>query len=202
MKIKTPKQPIRIGIDIDNVISDSYPNYLEKFNRIYQTNILYEEITDFYYLEKYKGNGQKELHGFIDTLIANEEFQLSLPVFPDAQKTIVKWSREGKGIHYITARPRKAESATMKWLKNHGFWVENAALDMFDEKHYSQDYEFKKEVVKKYGISLMLEDSLVIAEALNIPVILFDRPWNQGKVKSNVYRLKRWSEAEEFVRKL
>lgn len=199
MTVKIQQTPIRIGIDIDNVISDSYPNYLEKFNRLNNTNILYEEITDFYYLEKYKGNNQKELHGFIDTLIANEEFQLSLPVFPDAQKTIALWVREGKSIHYITARPRKAESPTLKWLKKHGFWVKNAVLDMFDEKHHTKDYEFKKEVVEKNGINLMLEDSLVIAQVLNTPVILFDRPWNKGKLKSNIHRLKDWKEAAEFV---
>ncbi len=199
MTISNPQSPFRIGIDIDNVISDSYPHYLNKFNRTYNTNILYEEITDFYYLEKYRDKEQTELHGFIDTLVIDEEFQLSLPVYPDASNCIKEWGREGKNIHYITARPQKAYKATFKWLEKNGFWVKGATLDMFDEKNHTKDYEYKKEVVEKKDIQLLLEDSLVIANAVNIPVILFNRPWNHGKTKKNIHRLKNWREAQKFV---
>jgi uncharacterized HAD superfamily protein len=201
MTVSNPKSPFRIGIDIDNVISDSYPHYLKKFNSTYNTNILYEEITDFYYLEKYRDKNQKELHGFIDTLVVDENFQLSLPVYPDASNCIKKWSNEGKSIHYITARPQKAYKSTLKWLKNNGFWVKGATLDMFDEINHTKDYEFKKEVVAEKNIHLLLEDSVAIANAVNIPVILFDRPWNKGKLRSNIHRLKNWKEVCDFVKK-
>lgn len=198
---KIPSQ-IKIGIDIDNVISDSYPSYLARFNSLYKTTIKYEEISDFYYLEKFAGKAQKELAGFIDTLVVDESFQLTLPSYAGAKEVIRQWSCEGKRIHYITARPKAAYQVTYNWLLAKGFWTGGTTLDMFDDKHHTKDYEFKKEVVSKKAIDLMIEDSLIIAQALDIPVILFDRPWNQGKLNSNIHRLKSWSEAEEFVRKL
>ena len=41
---------MKIGIDIDNVISDTYPLFIHKFNATFGKNFRYEEITDFYYL--------------------------------------------------------------------------------------------------------------------------------------------------------
>jgi len=186
---------LKIGIDIDNVISDSYPAYIDRFNEVYQTNIRYEEIVDFYYLEKYwKENGRRKSFS-IELLLHDEEFQLTLPPFNQAREIIRKWHKKGFLIHYITARPPFTEKVTKKWLRMHGFFA-GATVDFCD---YRSDAKFKKEVADKLDIDILIEDSKEIAETVKIPVLLLDRPWNQGNLPGNVFRVKSWEEIDQFI---
>lgn len=193
---------LKIGIDIDNVIADSYPSYIIEFNKRFSTNVKYEEIFDFYHLEKHKGIGKKQTSHFIETVLHSEDFQLAIPPFEKPKEIIENWSKSGFVIHYITSRPIAVKKVTLQWLANHGFLVRNAKLHLLDIKLHDKDTDYKKEIVDKWKVDILIEDNKTIALVMDIPVLLLDRPWNQGKLPENVKRVKDWEEIEQYLAKI
>lgn len=190
---------LKIGIDIDNVIADSTPSYIARFNQAFGTKIRYEEVYDFYHLEASAGIEPKKAEEFFVNIIHTDDFQLSIPPYEEPKKVIKNWLKKGYSIHYITARPPNMLNVTKKWLQKHGFWVDGISLDVFNETQYKTDIEFKRETAKKLGIDIFIEDHREIAKALGVQVFLLDRPWNQGKMPKNIVRVMGWDEIERLV---
>ena len=179
---------VKIGIDIDNVIAESYPAYISKFNLQFNVNIRLEEIREFYYLNRFVDESRtpygKEMVNYVDELIYDEEFQLNLKPIDYAQKLISDWLKKGYLIHYITSRPMGVKKMTLNWLKKQGFWVNGVKLDLFDEKKgYKSDVLYKKDVSDRYNLNFFVEDAYEIAMGMDIPVFLIDQPWNRGRLK-------------------
>ncbi len=191
---------MKIGIDIDNVLADSYNAYLERFNRQFGTEIIYEEVDDFFYLEKFKTVDYQRRVTYVDSLSTNLKFLSSISPYQEAINVIGKWQGKGWIIHYITARPAITKKTTQTWLKKHGFWGKLTTLDLFPEgKTYKRDVEYKKDLADKLGLDVFIEDASAIARNMKIPVFLLDRPWNQGELPGNVTRVKTWPEIEKGV---
>lgn len=192
---------LKIGIDIDNVISDSYTAYLERFNQEFKVNIQYEELTDFYYLEKRSGIELREVNLFLDRVLQDEKFQLSHKPYVDAVKVVQKWLKQGFSIHYITVRPTFTEKATSDWLRKHDFLGKGVTLDLYDtEGVYKTGVEYKCALAKKLKLDIFIEDAVEIVKALTVPVLLLDRPWNRvNHLPKNVKRVKTWQEIEKLV---
>lgn len=193
---------LKIGIDIDNVIAESYPAYIARFNQTFGTKIRYEEIEEFYYFDKLSGIDQEKVEIFIDRLLIDEDFQLNISPVEGVKKIIAKWVDGGDSIHYITARPKTIRQITKNWLIKHGLYVDGVTLDLFEGERHTKDPIYKKRLVKNKGIDIFIEDIKEIAETMDIPVLLLDRPWNQGKLPENVKRVKDWKEIDKIVSKL
>jgi uncharacterized protein len=191
-----------IGIDIDNVVSESYTAYIDRFNRQFGTAITYEEVHDFYYFEKWSGIAEEKVTVFFDAIEKDEEFIFSFPPIKDALTVIRNWSHKGYFLHYITARNINTRSVSEKWLRHHGFMEKGASLDLFDKKEFPHSADFKKATVEKYHCEVMIEDHTDMANALSIPVILLDMPWNRGIQKDHIIRVKNWKEIEREVEKI
>lgn len=191
------KKKKRIGIDIDNVIADSYTIVVDEFNRYFGKSVKYREVSDFYYLEKYTGVSQKEVKIFLEDLFIKKEYPF--PPYLEASKIIKKWWKEGISIHYITARPKNAYTVTYQWLRRNRFLHHGVTLDMFDYDKFTKDTEFKKFVASIKKIDVLIEDSKEIAETLDVPVFLFDRPWNQGKLLQHIIRVNDWHEIDKII---
>lgn len=191
---------LKIGIDIDNVISDSYTAYLARFNQEFQVNIQYEELIDFYYLEKRSGIELSRVNLFLDTVLRDDKFQLSHKPYVDATSVIQKWLRQGFSIHYITVRPTFTKKTTFDWLQKHGFMGKGTTLDLYDPQIHKTGAEFKSYLAKKLKLDVFIEDHLEIVKALTIPVLLLDRPWNRtNTLAENVKRVKNWQEIDLSV---
>lgn len=202
-KIKRKKQSnkkLKIGIDIDNVISDTYTALIGQFNEVFQTSIQMEEVVTYSYLEEYPGIEKERVQEFILDFLQRESFSLGIRPYEDAPAIVKKWASCGYSIHYITARPSSLGKITKKWLEKHGFWVKNATLDLYDESlGYSSDREYKRKIIQKIGIDVLIEDSKGNAEVVDIPVFLLDKPWNKGELSENVKRVSNWKEIERHV---
>jgi len=198
---------LKIGIDIDNVIADSYPFFLAKFNEVFAMQIKYEEVFDFYLLEKYPKVSRDKAKKLIEKLLIDEQFQLDIPPFENALPIITNWKKIGHGVHYITSRPHIMKDLTYKWLRKHGFLLPGTTLDLFNssqhfDKHRKEIIDYKKTIAQKRGVQLFIEDSKEIAERMQITVLLMDRPWNQGKLPKNVKRVRDWGEIDRLVTKI
>jgi len=190
---------LRIGIDIDNTVSDSYTDYLKVYNKKLGVNIQYHEIEDFYTLGKRYGVDFNKLNLIFQNCLVDQKFQISFKAYQDAESIIQKWNTYGHLIHYITGRPHTIKKITRKWLEINGLMFENTTLDLIHMKRFGQDADFKKETVERLGISIMIEDMREIVNAIGIPAILLDRPWNQGKTTANVKRVSSWEEIDKIV---
>jgi uncharacterized HAD superfamily protein len=195
---KLPKI-FHFGIDIDNVICDSIPCYLERYNEKFSKSLKFEEIANFYFVGNKDGISKFEADLFIHHTLHDENFQMSLKPNKVAVDIINKWRKSGYYIHYITARPISTENITKQWLKNHKFITKKSSLHLVDYNIYENDISYKKTIAEKNGVNIMIEDSLEIVNNIGIFSILIDKPWNQGRLKNNVTRVKSWNEIEKIV---
>jgi uncharacterized HAD superfamily protein len=186
----------KIGIDIDNVLTDSYQTVLDEFNRRFDTKVLYHQVFDFYYLEKHAGVDEKTARQFIRDRIHAADFHEKLLPDKNALKKIKNWQNENFIIHYISARHDTSRGVTKKWLDKHGFLTHVSKLHLQNYGIFEDVALFKNSVIESLGISILIEDSLEVALKVEIPVFLFDKPWNQGKLPKNVKRIHSWEEIE------
>lgn len=193
---------MKIGIDIDDVIADSYPEYLEAFNKQFNKNIQVTEVFDFYHFGYHAGVEKAKVDIFIDTQLHTDEFQIAIDPILDAAKYIQSWSGKGIMIVYVTARPLMIKSITIKWLKKYGFWSAGTKLYLFDEKRLNTDIEYKTSIASKKFVDIFIEDKKDIAEAMRIPVFLIDRPWNKGDISSHITRVYSWKGIDSKLRSL
>lgn len=191
-----------IGIDIDNTISDSSPLFLNKFNETFKTKVTYEETGSFWFTRDNTGVEDRLIGAFFDELLLDEEFQLKIPPYGHALEVISKWLQKKYPLHYITARPIGAKRATRQWLVKHGFMDAGSTLDLFDPLEFQSDTEYKKKAAQRLKVDIFIEDSLEIANALMIPVLLLSRPWNHGKIRENVRRVSNWSEIDNIIQNI
>jgi uncharacterized HAD superfamily protein len=57
-------------------------------------------------------------------------------------------------------------------------------------------------MVRQLRLDLLIEDELHVALAVAvvpIPVLLFDRPWNRGKLPTGITRVRDWSQVLHLV---
>lgn len=64
----------------------------------------------------------------------------------------------------------------------------------------------KLAAAQRWGVDLFLEDrlenALQLSEALQIPVFLFDTPYNQARLPELVHRVTSWEEVDRKVKEL
>jgi uncharacterized protein len=189
---------IKIGIDIDNTVCETFPKYLERYNRHFGRSLKFEEIKTQYFIGTNDGLTKVQSESFINILLHDEEFSFALNPVDKAKEVVSKWKELGHSIHFISARPKTTRRITLNWLKKHKFWFDDSTLDLIDpgEKNFEV---YKKNAAKDRFLDIMIEDSISIANSIGTKVLLLDYPWNQGLLNSNVTRVNDWMEVENIV---
>lgn len=179
----------KIGIDIDGTITVG-EWIIAPLNEGLNINLKYEDLTTY------------DCYNFIDLpketvdnwFRDNEAFLYKNPLIREhAIETIEQWKEENE-IFLISARAMTAFDITKGWLDESK--VSYNKLDLIG----SHD---KIAACKKYGIEIFMEDRLEnaidISRECNIPVILFDTPYNRVPLPKNVIRVFDWNEARVWV---
>lgn len=174
---------MRIGVDIDGVISDSYPAWLGELNQYYGKNITA--------LEDY------EMHLVFDVpcddmnnfFVQNVERLLDIPhPVKGAREGIESLLQAGHEVVYLTARSQEEEELTSCWMRKNGIPYERILFS---------GHKSKVDFVKQCKLELFIEDYMVNAKAiseLGIPVLLLDASYNQGELPQGVLRCQNWQE--------
>mgnify|MGYP000846290586 FL=1 len=173
-----------IGLDIDGVVADSFPVFLEELNRHYGKDIT--KIDNYDMTKVFDVDGD-DLESFFNE---NVEYLFSAPKpMPGALETIDSWLRAKHEIIFVTARGGDRE--------------EKITLDWFEKYNLPQDKIIftgglsKTFPVKKYGINVFVDDFMTNAleiAAIGVPVLLMNAPYNQGKLPHGVKRCFNWEE--------
>ena len=191
---------MKIGIDIDNVISNFNERLLEEYinhdKQLRNTGIINSKASCIR-----KGMfdwSEKEEQEFYRNNI--ERIAENLDVINDAKKYIKKLKEDGNYIYIITGRDNGEYSdpynMTKKWLENNNIYYDELILTNAYDKHA------KAEKCIKYNVDIMVDDSVRICTDCvesGITTFLMDTPYNK---ESNIQRVYNWKEIYKYISNL
>ena len=175
---------MKIGIDIDGVLTDIHRFYLDygskhsyerKLNGIVRDDVL--DIENILGLDKTEHN--KFWHRNL------KYYRKKKYTREFAPEIIRKLKKQGDEIHIITARHEDERKWTTKWLKENRISYDK--LVMTDKK---------LEYCIENNIDLMIEDNPENIEKIStkIPVLCYDNTWNKQCKGENITRCYGWYE--------
>ncbi|QRN50096.1 LNS2 domain-containing protein [Macrococcoides bohemicum] len=181
----------RMGIDIDGTVTcpTALVPYLQRsFNKYFK----YEDITE-YDLSNVLNIPESEIYQWFKD---NEhEIYKYSPVHNDADHVLMNWANYYQLI-FISARHSYLHELTIDWFKTHNVPYHHIELTGSHEKI---------ETARRLNVDAFFEDKLdnaiEIHNALNIPVYLFDTPYNQSELPAGVTRVKSWLELDTLIKK-
>jgi uncharacterized HAD superfamily protein len=180
---------IRFGIDIDGTVTCP-TSLLPHINNAFSCNLVLDDIKE-YDLTKAFPISPEEFYQWFRK--AEPEIYTTSPIQVDAHSILTKWKKDYE-LYFISARGLNVKDVTFEW-----FLKQNLDYDHI-ELIGSHD---KIETARNYNIDVFFEDkhdnAVGIAEELNIPVILFNTPYNQDPIPKGVIRVDNWIEADNWI---
>lgn len=182
---------MRIGVDIDGVVSDSYPAWLGELNQHFGKNITILKDYEMHLVFDVPEDTMN--HFFVQNI--ERLFEIPHPM-KGAKMGIESLLQDGHEVIYVTARSPEEEEYTVRWMKEHG---------IAHEKILFTGHKSKVDFVKKWKLELFVEDYMVNAKAiaeLGIPTLLLDASYNQGNLPQGVIRCKSWQEILKEIQEI
>ena len=201
-----PKEPnqrvLRIGIDIDDVVSDHFKNVVSGFNTKFGTSFTLEDISSFYFLESVNVGAKEERLRLLRQLYSDMGtlFDYAQPI--DRSVEIVRQlTSDAHEVHFISSRQVDILGRTVKWLTENGFPA--TEMNVHLRKSQNQDaVQFKVQKSKDLGLNVVIEDDSRVAALLDITVILLDYAWNRDIDSQDVLRASSWEEIYLHIQRL
>ncbi len=192
---------MNIGIDIDNTISttrETILNYAEQFNRA--SNRPSQFDLSYYNLEKSLGWDSPTSQLFLQTYLPDIYRQV-LPK-PHAVEVIRELHREHR-IILITSRNQRDQAVTeitQQWLSQHQIAYDKLVMNQTDNMHHFS----KLADCLNNGVEVMVEDhhDLALELSTQLPVILFDYPYNTHLNNDQIFRVQDWLEVKATIHEL
>lgn len=182
---------MRIGVDIDGVVADSYPFWLQELNRHYGKNIT---VLDDYDMHLIYDVPWDDMNNFF---VENVEHLLGMPEpVTGAKEGIETLIREGHEIIYVTARRAEEETISLTWLKKYGIPHETVLFSGFKSK---------VDLVLQWNMDVFIEDYLANAQGISkagVPVFLLTTTYNKGDLPPKVTRCQDWTEIIRGIKEL
>jgi uncharacterized protein len=194
---------MRIGIDLDETISDSIVGIMNLHNKQYGTSLRREDF-DSYVFTDILGVSKEEARKRVDEFFSVRHVK-AIPPIEGSLEAINLLKSKGHELYIITGRGRAREDVlhTEAWLEEH-------FPQIFAGVHYANvlgpdgtlKTRTKSEIAKSLRVELMIDDVLDFARdcgEAGIKTFLFDRPWNQSELPPNVARVFSWEEIAEKI---
>lgn len=185
-------KPFRFGIDIDGTVTCP-TSLLPHINKAYNVNLILDDIKEYDLTAAF--DVDKEAFFKWYQTVEDEIYDMSPPQ-QFAKNVLEQWNNHYE-LYYISARPNTVFDTTKNWFEREAIPYNHIELI---GSHY------KIEAAKKHGVHAFFEDkhdnAVDINEELDIPVILFDTPYNRKPIPEGVKRVTNWQEANEWIEKL
>jgi uncharacterized HAD superfamily protein len=183
---------IRFGIDIDGTLTCP-TTFVPFINKTLNKNITFDDMTQ-YDLTPLMGLTEKEFWTWMDEM--EPIIYKDAPVAQGAKSIVQKWKNDFD-LYFISARRNHLLEVTSNWFSNQQ--IEYDHLELIGSHN-------KIKAVKEHKIDMFFEDkhdnACDISEECQIPVLLFDTPYNRAPIPENVHRVKNWMEADQKVQQL
>ena len=176
-----------IGIDIDGCLNDQRISMAKILKEDYNLDV---DIDNFY--EAFEQSIEKEeLVKFFRKY--NERILDMTDSEKDCGRFIDILNENNFKTEILTARPYMVAGLTISWLSKHKINYDNIFFEC----------DNKVDICQWRGVDVMIEDTPKNIECLdkqNIPVIVFDRPYNRNINCSNiVLRANNWNEICNYI---
>ena len=188
---------LRIGVDVDDVLAESLPGYLDAFRRYFGHEVKVEDAM-WEISRRYPDIPAPAWSGFYAELEATD-FLATRPVYPDAVAGVRSLAGRGHRLVVVTGRLTVHREHTRRLLQRAGI------AELFEELVHRDGeaaVDYKPRIVREKRLQLLIEDELHVALAaaqVPVPVFLVDRPWNQGDLPQNVTRVGSWDQLLRLV---
>lgn len=203
---------MRIGFDLDDVLTESLPRFIEAFERRFGISIKLEEA-GWDLLAKTPEISPEAYKAFLKEL-DRQGFFGEVALDPEAKAAVKRLHAFGHRLYIVTGRLPMNERLTWRWLEEKGLLRYFEAVLHKEGDHVA---EYKKRAASKLGLEVFVEDERHVAVALadsspqplapnpqprSLSVLLCDRPWNQGPLPSSIRRIHSWPEALAVIASL
>ena len=188
---------MKIGIDIDNVISNFNDTLLTEYllhDKELRNSGIINKNADYIRKGMFDWNEDEETNFYKNNI---ERIAKKLGVIECAKEYIDKLHDDGHIICIITGRDNgeytEPYNMTKKWLEDNNIYYDNLILtDAYDKSA-------KTKQCLEHNIDIMIDDSVRICSDCienGITTILMDTPYNRY---SNIQRVKSWKEFYRYV---
>lgn len=183
----------RFGIDIDGTVTCP-TSLLPHINQAFNRNLTLDDIRE-YDLTKALPDIEPDDFGKWFK-IAEAEIYATSPIRDHAREVLSEWNDRYE-LYFISARGSNVQDITYKWFLEHEVVYDHIELIGTHDKLAT---------AKMHGVHAFFEDkhdnAVMIREELQIPVILFDTPYNREPIPDGVYRVSDWLEAKQIIEQL
>lgn len=188
---------MKIGIDIDNVISNFNDTLLNEYllhdKKIRNSGVI-NKNADYIRKGMFDWNEDEETNFYKNNI---ERIAKKLGVIEGAKEYIDKLHDDGHIICIITGRNNgeytEPYNMTKKWLDENNIYYDNLILTDAYDKHA------KTKQCLEHNTDIMIDDSVRICNDCienGITTVLMDTPYNKS---SNIQRVKSWEEFYRYV---
>ena len=188
---------MKIGIDIDNVISNFNDTLLTEYllhDKELRNSGIINKNADYIRKGMFDWNEDEEINFYKNNI---ERIAKKLGVIEGAKEYIDKLHDDGHIICIITGRNNgeytEPYNMTKKWLEDNNIYYDDLILTDAYDKHA------KTKQCLEHNIDIMIDDSVSICSDCvenGITTILMDTPYNRY---SNIQRVKSWKEFYRYV---
>lgn len=183
---------IRFGIDIDGTVTCP-TSLLPHINEQFGCNLILDDIKE-YDLTKAFPITEEEFYTWYKQ--AEATIYETSPAQEYAKLILTEWQKNYE-LFYISARGKNVLDCTLQWFEREDIPFDH--IELIGSHH-------KIETAKNFKVDAFFEDkhdnAVGIHEELDIPVFLFDTPYNREPIPEGVIRVRSWQEADEWIKKL
>lgn len=189
---------MRIGIDIDNTITDTLPvlkEYCKRYNEEVVKRNLSINKKGFATFNLYDWTNEEDVDFCLKYL---EEVVLQAKLKENAKEVIQKLKNQGNTIYIITARTKPNFSnpyeITEKFLKENDIVYDELIVGKHEKKQFCIDN----------NIDIMIDDEPQNINQISpiIPVIAFEALHNQECEGNNIIKVNTWDEVYNIIKKI
>jgi len=198
------KKRLKIGIDIDEVVTEYIVELLSYLEKTRNKKINYEDIFNYDLKEIFNMNS-KEVGNLIKEH-TKDDVIYNLDLVDKAKESLDKL-KEKHNIFFITSRHLDNKQATFYFFKKH--FPEHNFKIIFSSDAWENGNKSKAEICEDLGIDIFIEDNpnyVLDCAKKGVKCFLFNKPWNKcfnEKIHNiNIKRVYNWDdildEIEDF----
>ena len=173
---------MKIYVDMDDVLCDTAGAYLRLLKQLYGKDIAFNEVFSFNLKDSF--DLSEDEMAFLFRRAHEPDVLLEMEPIHYMRQVLDMLSAKGDTIAIVTGRHTSAYEASKQWFVKwsipcHSFTM----VDKYGWPDTDLDRAISLDELSNFNYDLGIEDSPKMAEflskSLNIPVLLFDRPWNK-----------------------
>lgn len=179
----------RFGLDIDGTVTCP-TSLIPYINKAFQLDLTLNDVTQYDLNHLVDVSEEDFAKWFVET---EPIIYAKSPLAEGAKEVLNKW----EGVHelfFISARRADLLNVTKEWFFEHALHFNH--IDLLGTHN-------KVQAAKDNKVDIFFEDkhdnAVMLHEECQIPVILFNTPYNQDPIPNGVIRVNNWAEANKWV---